>query len=78
MNTIADVLAAALALPSEDRAKLILLLWDQIPPEDWSMPSAEWIAESNRRSELIDNGEMGADDWKSVRARARRKAGLSE
>lgn len=41
------------------------------------MPSAAWIAESNRRSDLIDNGEMKADDWKDVRARARRNAGLS-
>ncbi|MEX1042144.1 MAG: addiction module protein [Pirellulaceae bacterium] len=77
MNTIDDILAAALALPSEDRAKLIPLLWDRISPEDWPMPSAAWIAESNRRSDLIDNGEMKADDWKDVRARARRNAGLS-
>ena len=78
MSTIEEILAAALALPSEDRAKLIPLLWDQTSPEDWSLPSAAWIAESNRRSDLIDNGEMSADDWENVRARARRRAGLPE
>jgi hypothetical protein len=78
MSTIDEILAAARALPSEDRGRLIPLLWDQVAPEDWAAPLPAWIAESNRRSDSIDAGEMETDDWANVRARARRKAGLSE
>ena len=78
MNTIEDILAAARALPSGERARLIPLLWDQFAPEDWAAPSLAWIAETKRRSDLIDAGEMQSDDWANVRARARRLAGLSE
>ena len=78
MTTIDDILAAALALPSQDRARLIPLLWDQLAPEDWCAPSSAWIAEVNRRSDSIDAGIMRTDDWAAVRARARRQAGLSE
>lgn len=78
MTTIEEILAAARSLPSEDRGRLIPLLWDQVAPEDWAAPSSAWIAESNRRSDSLDAGEMETDDWANVRARARRKAGLSE
>lgn len=78
MHTFENILAAALALPSDERARLIPLLWDQIPPKSWSKPSPAWIAEANCRSELIDRGEMKTDDWEKVRARARRKVGLPE
>jgi hypothetical protein len=78
MSSIDDILAAARALPTEDRVRLIPLLWDQISPDEWSMPSSAWIAEANRRSDLIDLGDMETDDWANVRDRARRQAGLSE
>lgn len=78
MTTIADILAAARALSSGDRARLIPLLWDQVDPEEWVAPSAAWRAEANRRSDAIDAGEMASDDWATVRARAKRQAGLSE
>lgn len=78
MNAIDQILAAIRELPSEVRGRLIPLLWDQIAPEDWAAPSSAWIAESNRRSDSIDAGEMETDDWANVRARVRRKIGLSE
>ncbi|MEZ6101393.1 MAG: addiction module protein [Pirellulaceae bacterium] len=78
MTTIEDILAAARALPSGDRSRLIPLLWDQVTPEDWAVPSSAWLAEANRRSDSIDAGNMETDDWTNVRARARRKAGLAE
>ncbi len=78
MTTINEILAAVRALPSGDRLRLLPLLWDQIAPEDWATPSSAWLAEANRRSDLIDAGDMKTDEWAIVRARARRKAGLSE
>ncbi|MFO0975674.1 MAG: addiction module protein [Planctomycetaceae bacterium] len=78
MTTIEQILAAIRTLPTEDRGRLIPLIWDQVPPEDWPNPSSECIAEANRRSDLIDEGGMVAEDWNVVRERARRTAGLSE
>ncbi|MCA9214375.1 MAG: addiction module protein [Planctomycetales bacterium] len=78
MTTIDDILAAAQALPSEDRAKLIAFLWDGVSSEDWVPPTPEWIAECERRSKALEAGEMSFDSWENVRARARRKAGLDD
>lgn len=76
MTTIQEILAAAQSLPSTDRALLIDALWKSVSPDDWALPSEEWIAESQCRSEAIDAGEMTAAAWSEVRQRARRKAGL--
>jgi hypothetical protein len=78
MTTIDEILKAVRLLPSETRGRLIPLIWDQLDPKDWPAPSSEWIAESKRRSELLDNGSMVAEDWQVVRERARRAAGLAE
>lgn len=78
MTTIDEILAAVRSLPSKARGRLIPLIWDQVAPEDWTAPSSEWIAESNRRSDLIDGGSMVAKDWQVVGERARRAADLSE
>lgn len=76
MTSIDDIISAVQSLPSEDRAKLIPLLWDKLNPEDWPMPFGSWIEESKQRSDQLDNGEMNADSWQNVRDRARKKAGL--
>jgi putative addiction module component (TIGR02574 family) len=76
MNTVDDILSAVRALPAAERAKLIPLLWDNLAPEDWALPSDEWIQEAGRRSNAIDNGEMTVKSWNEVRTEARRKAGL--
>ncbi len=78
MTTIDEILAAVQSLPSDVRGQLIPLIWDQVAPKDWPGPSPQWIAEARRRSELIDSGDMVAEDWQVVRERARRAAGLSE
>ena len=78
MTTIEEILAAVRSLPSEDRGRLIPLIWDQVPREDWPSPSSECIAEARRRSDLCDDGSMVAEDWQVVRERARRAAGLLE
>jgi putative addiction module component (TIGR02574 family) len=71
-----EVLDAARALPTSERLRLINALWDNLPPEEWPAPSAEWIAEAQRRSAEYDAGRMSAAPWSELRERARRKAGL--
>jgi putative addiction module component (TIGR02574 family) len=76
MTSLTDILTAAQALPSPERAQLIVALWDNISPDDWVPPSADWIAEANRRSDAIDAGKMTSAEWPEVRQRVRRRAGL--
>ena len=78
MTTIDEILEAVRSLPSETRGRLIPLIWDQLDPKDWPAPSSEWIAEAKRRSELLDDQSMVAEDWQVVRERARQAAGLPE
>jgi putative addiction module component (TIGR02574 family) len=76
MATLQDVLDAARSLTAGDRVRLVQMLWDDVPPADWPLPSDEWIAEAQRRSADYDAGRMTAAPWSDVQARARRKAGL--
>jgi putative addiction module component (TIGR02574 family) len=76
MPTLTEVLAAARTLNSEDRIRLADALWEDIPLEEWPQPSAEWIAEAQRRSAEYDAGRMKAATWAEVQVRARQKAGL--
>ncbi len=78
MTTVQEILDAAQTLPSAERARLIHALWGTVSPDDWALPSDEWIAESQRRSEALDGGQMTAWPWSEVRQRARRKAGLDD
>jgi len=78
MTTVREILDAAQALPSAERAQLIHALWSTVSPEDWTPPSEDWIGEAQRRSEAYDAGEMTASPWKEVRQRARKKAGLDD
>ncbi len=78
MQTFNDIIAAAQALPSSDRARLITLLWDNLAAEDWYLPAEDWLQEANRRSDAVDSGQMKTDTWESVRRRARREAGLDD
>jgi len=76
MTTMQEVLDAAQALPDEERAQLLDALWQSVSPQDWPLPSAEWVAEAQRRSAEIDAGRMTTSSWEDVRERARRKTGL--
>jgi putative addiction module component (TIGR02574 family) len=78
MATVQEILDAAKALPSAERAQLIHALWESVSPDDWMPPSDEWLAEAQRRSEAYDAGQMTAASWSEVRERARRKAGLDD
>ena len=78
MASFNEVLDAARGLSSTERLRLVEALWEELPPADWPLPSAEWIAEAQRRSADYDAGRTSAAPWPEVRARARRKAGLDE
>ena len=78
MVTLTEILAAAQNLPSSERAQLIASLWVTTSPEDWVRPSADWVAEANRRSDDFDAGIESGSDWTDVRQRARKAAGLED
>ncbi len=78
MSTFQDVLSAARALDAGEQFRVASMILDSIPPESWPLPSAEWIAEAQRRSAEFDSGQMSASTWPEVQARSRRKAGLDE
>ena len=76
MTTVQDILDAARALPSGDRAQIIAALWDSVSADDWTPPSDAWTAEIQRRSNAYENEQMTASPWSDARQRARREAGL--
>ena len=76
MPNFDEILNAAQSLPGDERAQLIAALWGKLSAEDWVPPSREWIEEAQRRSDLIDAGEMTGSSWAEVRERARRQAGF--
>ncbi len=76
MLTFQELLSAARSLDASDRMRLANSIWDDVPPTDWPLPDAEWVAEAQRRSDAYDAGEMSAATWQEVRARVRREAGL--
>jgi putative addiction module component (TIGR02574 family) len=78
MVTLHEILDAAQNLPSSERAQLIASLWATTAPEDWVAPSADWVAEANRRSDDFDDGKASGSDWTDVRHRARKAAGLED
>jgi len=78
MTSLNEILTAAQALPSDQRAQLIAALWDNTDPSDWVQPDVAWLAEVNRRSDAYDTGKMTASPWPEVRERARRRARLDD
>lgn len=78
MSTFHEVLHSACDLPAEERIQLMEALWDSVSPEDWHLPSQEWLTEIQRRSQELDEGTMTVASWSEVRKRARRKAGLDD
>ena len=69
MTTLQEILDAAQSLPVGQRVELIDALWETMPPTDSPPPSAEWIAEAQRRSEELDAGRMTSAPWPEVRER---------
>ena len=76
MTTLEEIIAAAKSLSAADRLRLVDAVWDGASPESWPGPSQAWIEEVQQRSADYDAGRMPATPWPSVKARARREAGL--
>ena len=76
MPNFDEILSAAQSLTGDERAQLIAALWGNLSTEDWLPPSREWMEEADRRSTLLDAGQMTGSSWTEVRERARRQAGL--
>jgi putative addiction module component (TIGR02574 family) len=76
MDTFDEVLGAAQGLDAADRVRLIGELWDTVPPDQWPAPSADWVAEAQRRSAEVDAGRMSTTTWDEVRIQARKEVGL--
>lgn len=72
----ADLFAAALQLPTEQRLQLIGDLWDSVPEDEDVKLSPEWREEIERRSAEIDSGAAETVDWETVRADLFRRVGL--
>ena len=58
----------ALALPAEERAKLIDLLWDSLSAPEIKERETAWATESERRIDAFDVGKLGARDAREVLA----------
>jgi len=56
MSTPEEILAAANALPPNDRWVLVTRLWETLPPEAWDAPDDLELAEIQRRSAEYDAG----------------------
>jgi hypothetical protein len=48
MSTFDDIFSAAQSLSSAERARLITLLADNLSPDEWPVPSPEWLEEAGR------------------------------
>lgn len=76
MVSFQEVLTAAQSLSVGEQVRLIEALHADLPLGDWPAPSAEWLAEANRRSAAYDQGQVETASWPEVRARARKEAGM--
>lgn len=46
-------------------------LWDSVLPEDWHLPSQEWLTEIQRRSQELDEVSMTVAPWPEVHSARR-------
>lgn len=78
--TAADILKAALALPTPDRERIARELWDSVPPPGvLSEDDPGFAEELGRRSEAMRSGDdPGVDAFEAIkrlRARSGQRAG---
>ena len=65
-----DLLTEALALPTEERARLaheLIASLDEVSPEDPAVVEQAWAEEIQRRIVEIETGAVEAVDWETVR-----------
>jgi len=65
--SVADILAAAMSLPEEDREALaVQLLRSLRPPGVLSEDDPNFFAELDHRVDALERGETKARDWEEV------------
>jgi putative addiction module component (TIGR02574 family) len=74
MNSLDQVLQAALTLPEEDRVQLVDTLIATLEPEDAAPLDDAWLAEIQRRSREYDEGRALPIAWQEAKERARQRA----
>jgi putative addiction module component (TIGR02574 family) len=75
-STLEQVRQAALALPEEDRVRLVDDLLATLTAENAAPLDDAWIAEVERRSEAFDAGGVATFSWEEVKERARQRCRL--
>lgn len=71
MQTLQEVMQAALALPEPDRAQLVDSLIATFQPTQAAPLDDAWIAEIQRRSVEYDQGLVQSIPWEQVKQKAR-------
>jgi len=64
--SVATIQAEVLSLPPGERVKLIDVLWDSLASPQVASREAAWAAESERRIDAFEAGELKARDADSV------------
>ena len=63
-----ELLTQAMSLPADERLALATKLLDSVEgPEDVEWSKA-WMAELDRRMEMVENGQVTLEDWETVKA----------
>jgi putative addiction module component (TIGR02574 family) len=70
--SVATVQTEALELPAAERARLIDLLWDSLGSEEINRREAVWAAESERRIDAFEGGQLKARKAQQVLADLRK------
>ena len=73
MQTLQEVMQAAMALPEPDRAELVDSLIATFQPAQAAPLDDAWLAEIQRRSLEYDQGLVQTIPWEQVKQRARQR-----
>jgi putative addiction module component (TIGR02574 family) len=73
--SIASIQKEILGLPPEERAKLIDLIWDSLSVPEIKTREESWTAESERRIDAFEAGNLRARDARKVLAELRASLG---
>jgi putative addiction module component (TIGR02574 family) len=64
--SLSDIRNEILGLPTEERAKLIDLLWDSLSSPEIKARETAWVNESERRIAAFEAGKLEARDANEV------------
>ncbi|QDT01139.1 addiction module protein [Adhaeretor mobilis] len=71
------LVTAALALPANDRMRLIDTLVDAVPEDQATELHPDWLPVLEQRDQELAEGRVKGEDWEKVRSRLFKRAGLS-